>query len=73
MEMTPYDGVAEFTAESIDVIKRARDDPIFLEVIRPDEERFIQVQNVSWAVGWEEVYVQDGKIVPDSEAWKNSP
>ncbi|KAJ9608854.1 hypothetical protein H2200_006625 [Cladophialophora chaetospira] len=73
LEVTPYDGVAEFIVKDVEGIKRSRDDPFFIEKIRPDEENFFDVQGMAWTIGWEEVYVVDGKIVPDSEAQQNAP
>ncbi|KIX98399.1 uncharacterized protein Z520_05700 [Fonsecaea multimorphosa CBS 102226] len=73
LDVTPYDGVAEFLVKDIEGIKKSRDDPLFHEKIRPDEENFFDVKGMAWTIGWEEVYVLDGKIVPDSEAWKNTP
>jgi aspartokinase-like uncharacterized kinase len=73
LAVTPYDGVAEFIVKDIDGIKRSRDDPLFIKEIRADEEKFFDPQGMAWTIGWEEVYVVDGKIVPDSEAWEMAP
>ncbi|OAP62041.1 hypothetical protein AYL99_04244 [Fonsecaea erecta] len=73
LAVTPYDGVAEFIVKDIEGIKKSRDDPFFIEKVRPDEEKFFDVKGMAWTIGWEEVYVLDGKIVPDSEARVNAP
>lgn len=73
LRISEYDGVAEFIVKDIMDIKKSRDDPDFLEKIRPDEENFFDVPGMAWTIGWDEVYVKDGKIVPDSEARENAP
>ncbi|KIW99161.1 uncharacterized protein Z519_00824 [Cladophialophora bantiana CBS 173.52] len=73
LDVTPYDGVAEFIVKDIDGIKKSRDDPFFIQRVRPDEENFFDVKGMAWTIGWEEVYVRGGKIVPDSEARQHAP
>jgi uncharacterized protein (TIGR02118 family) len=38
-----YDGIAEACADSLDEVKRAFAEPRYLEVIRPDEEKFLDL------------------------------
>ncbi|EXJ76368.1 uncharacterized protein A1O5_00876 [Cladophialophora psammophila CBS 110553] len=73
LDITPYDRVAEFIVKDIHRIKKSRDDPFFIEKVRPDEEKFSDVKGVAWAIGWEEVYVRCGKIVSESEARQDAP
>ncbi|OAL38568.1 hypothetical protein AYO20_02218 [Fonsecaea nubica] len=74
LDVTPYDGVAEFLVrDNVEGIKRSRDDPFFVEKVRPDEEKFFDVKGMAWTIGWEEVYVLDGRIVSDEEAWRHAP
>lgn len=71
--ITPYDGVAEFIVKDIMDIKKSRDDPIFLDQIIADEAKFLDRSGIGWTIGWEEVYVEDNKIVPDSQVRLNAP
>lgn len=67
-----YDGVAEFIVPDVSYIKSSREDPYFFEKVLPDEERFFDTQNTGYHIGWEEVYLRDGKIVDLEEARVNS-
>jgi uncharacterized protein (TIGR02118 family) len=40
-----YDGVAELWFESIDELQRAFNEPRYLEIIRPDELKFVDIAN----------------------------
>lgn len=44
-------------------LERARQDPYYGDVVAPDEEKFIDMGRSQMIVGWEEVYVEDGKTV----------
>ena len=71
--VTPYDGVAEFIVKDIKDIERSRHDPIFLEQVRDDEAKFFEGSEMAWTIGWEEVYVENNKIVPYDEVKPNPP
>ena len=73
LSATPYDGVAEFIVWDMMDIKQSRDDPVFLERIKADEEKFFDVRAAACTIGWEEVYVADNKLVPESQIRLNTP
>jgi hypothetical protein len=43
--------------------KKARDDPYYGQVVKPDEDQLFEWETAMWAVRWEEVYNKDGKVV----------
>jgi hypothetical protein len=45
-----YDGIAEVWADSVDEVKRALAEPRYLEVIRPDEYKFLDLANCVFMV-----------------------
>jgi len=45
-----YDGIAEAQADSLAEVKRAFAEPRYLEVIRPDEEKFLDLANCVFLV-----------------------
>jgi uncharacterized protein (TIGR02118 family) len=47
---SPFDGIAELWGDSIDEVKRALAEPRYLEVIRPDEEKFLDLANCVFMV-----------------------
>lgn len=48
--VSPYDGIAEVWADSLDEVTRAFDEPRYLEVIRPDEHKFLDLANCVFMV-----------------------
>jgi hypothetical protein len=44
------DGIAEMWGDSIDDVRRAPAEPRYLEVIRPDEEKFLDLPNCVFMV-----------------------
>jgi hypothetical protein len=58
-----YDGFVELLMPSLSCFDEAQKDPYYLEVVAPDELKFADVPRTQILVGWEEVYVQDGKVV----------
>ena len=48
--VSQYDGIAEVWADSIDEVKRALAEPRYLEVIRPDEYKFLDLANCVFMV-----------------------
>lgn len=47
----------------ISCFHKAREDPYYAEAIAPDEDKLFEWESACWTVGWEEVYVKDGKAV----------
>ncbi len=43
--VAPYDGVAELWFESVEDVGKAFSEPRYLEVIRPDEQKFLDLPN----------------------------
>ena len=41
----PYDGIAEIWFDSVEDVGKAFSEPRYLEVIRPDEEQFLDLPN----------------------------
>ena len=58
-----YDGFVELLMPSLSCFDEAQKDPYYQEVVVPDELKFADVPRTQILVGWEEVYVQDGKVV----------
>ncbi len=46
---------------------KAREDPYYKEVVFPDEEKLFEWETAKWSVGWEEVWVEDGKVVEKTD------
>ncbi|KAH9215403.1 EthD domain-containing protein [Leptodontidium sp. 2 PMI_412] len=61
--LSDYDGHVEFMLRSVEDLKKAVEDPEYPEKVLPDEQRFMDQSNSLVTVGWEEVYVKDGKVV----------
>ena len=47
----------------ISCFQKAREDPYYASHIAPDEDKLFDWESARWTVGWEEVYVKDGKVV----------
>jgi uncharacterized protein (TIGR02118 family) len=45
-----FDGIAELWGDSIDDVKRGLAEPAYAQVIRPDEEKFLDVPNCVFLV-----------------------
>lgn len=58
-----FDGHGEILVETSDSLKALMEDPYYKEVVEPDEAKLIDKQSVRRTVGYEEVWVQDGKVV----------
>ena len=63
MQKLEYDGVAEFWMRDASYFHKAREDPYYKEVVLPDENKLFEWETMQWTVGWEEVYIKDGKGV----------
>lgn len=58
-----FDGHAEVLLESWDILAKLRDDRYYEEVMKPSEEKLIDQSSVRRRVGYEEVWVCDGKAI----------
>jgi EthD domain len=47
---SPFDGIAEMWGDSVDDVKRALAEPRYMEVIRPDEEKFLDLPHCVFMV-----------------------
>lgn len=47
--------------------ERARTDAYYKEVVGPDEAYFADMDRSQIAVGWEECWVRDGRVVREDE------
>ncbi|PYH87534.1 hypothetical protein BO71DRAFT_424295 [Aspergillus ellipticus CBS 707.79] len=61
--MEAFDGHAEVLLEDWDILGRLRADPYYLEVVEPSEVQLIDKASVLRRVGYEEVWVSEGKAV----------
>jgi hypothetical protein len=66
-KLSTYDGHVEFIVRSIEDLYRAVQDPEYPEKVAPDEQYLLDRSTSTVTVGWEEVYVLDGKVVNISE------
>jgi len=46
----PYDGVAELWADNLDEVKKAFAEPRYLEIVRPDEHKFLDLASCIFMV-----------------------
>lgn len=58
-----YDGFVELLMPSLDCYEKALQDEYYVNVVAPDDKYFADMERSKMLVGWEEVYVQDGKPV----------
>ena len=63
MAALTFDAIAEFLMPDISCFQKAREDPYYASHIAPDEEKLFEWESARWTVGWEEIYVKDGKVV----------
>ncbi|THY26956.1 hypothetical protein D6D01_04261 [Aureobasidium pullulans] len=61
-QIAEFDGYVELTVPSIEALKRAFDDPFYKSHVAPDEAVFIDAQGTRRTFGYEEVYINDGKV-----------
>ena len=54
-----FDGIAELWLDNMDEVKRAFSEPRYLEVVRPDEHKFLDLANCVFMVT-EEVPMMEG-------------
>ncbi|KAL9034692.1 MAG: hypothetical protein Q9214_006930, partial [Letrouitia sp. 1 TL-2023] len=69
-KLADYDGFAElYVRESeFERLKYAREDPYYKDVVAPDEKEFIDGEKSRMILGWEEAFIEDGKIVDKGDA-----
>ena len=58
-----FDGHAELVFPNIDLLKKLVGDKFFEEFAKLDSEPLVDLNKVMQTVGYEEVYVEDGKVV----------
>lgn len=58
-----YDGFVELLMPSLDCYEKALQDEYYKNVVGPDDQYFADMERSKIMIGWEEVYVQDGKVV----------
>lgn len=58
-----YDGHVELLVPDVQCLKNALADPYYQNTVLGDESKFLDPPNCARTVGWEEVYVLDGKCV----------
>ena len=46
----PYDGVAELWADNLEEVRKAFAEPRYLEIVRPDEHKFLDLANCVFMV-----------------------
>jgi hypothetical protein len=63
MKALDYDGVIEMVMADIKCLASARKDTYYLETVKPDEEKFIELSQIRYMVGWVETYIHRGKAV----------
>ena len=73
MNVADYDGFVEMLVreDDFECLNRARQDPYYKSHVEPDEHKFFDVARSQMTVGWEEVYVEDGKVVDVKESEAN--
>ncbi|CAK4032117.1 Hypothetical predicted protein [Lecanosticta acicola] len=60
--LVDYDGYVELRMPELDCYERARRDPYYAQVVKPDEEAFFDFERSRITVGWEEVYIEGGEL-----------
>lgn len=58
-----FDGSGDFLMADTSCFAKFQEDPYFVSDVFPDEQKFIDWDTAVWRVGWEEVYIEDGKVV----------
>lgn len=58
-----YDGAGEFIMPDISCFHKAQQDPFYLTHMLPDEQKLFDWETTVYQVGWEEIYIKNGKIV----------
>jgi hypothetical protein len=61
--LAPYDGNVEILLRSVEDLEKAVQGPEYPAKVGPDEVKFLDQKRSVVTVGWEEVYLKDGKVV----------
>lgn len=62
-----YDGMGDFWVQKYEDFEAAFLDPEYLESIRPDELKFVDMDSLRLTVGVDYVCIDDGKVVQDHQ------
>lgn len=65
--MMAYDGMGDFYVRKYEDFENAFLDPEYMEKIRPDELRLIDMDSIGVTVGVEYVVIDDGRVVEKHE------
>jgi hypothetical protein len=63
MRKLEFDGSGDFIMANTSCFTKFQQDPYFLSDVFPDEQRFIDWDSAFYSIGWEEVYIKDGRVV----------
>ncbi|CAD6594291.1 MAG: hypothetical protein ASARMPREDX12_008593 [Alectoria sarmentosa] len=58
-----YDCIVQCAFRDVGDFVRMKKDPLYLEQVMPDHERFADTKRSKMTVGWIEDHVRDGKVV----------
>jgi hypothetical protein len=58
-----YDGIADIYAKSFEDMQKAFSDPFYLNEIKRDEIKFIDVDKLTITAGYVEAMIKDGEIL----------
>jgi hypothetical protein len=58
-----YDGIVELVVPSMKCLHDAFNDSYYFDVVKPDEEQFIDGGNSFATYGWEETYISEEKPI----------
>lgn len=61
--MLDFDGHAEVVVPDIEVFKQLVKDKFFEQFATPDEEALVDMESVKRKIGYEEIHVENGKVV----------
>jgi len=61
--MMDYDGMGDFYVRSYEDFEKAFEDPEYMEKIRPDELKLIDMDSIGVTIGAEYVMIDDSKLV----------
>lgn len=63
MNKLVFDGVGDFLMADFTCFRKFVESEYNVREIIPDEHKFIDWDSAHYRVGWEEVYVENGKVV----------
>lgn len=68
MKPLDYDGIVEMVMPDVQCLANARKDQLYQNTVRPSEEKFIEVSQTQYMVGWQETIVHKGRAVGDAKS-----